>query len=156
LGVCCKSFIKSLEKLNNANKRKFGRVGMSMRKIVNKETGVEPTEYVGEFGEAWLSDNDTLLRIGDGQTPGGVPLNNRLQNGTFTAPMNADGSISIPGTIKSTGTMTLTGAGADYTTYIGTWTDDIDESNLTTRAVSYDSQGNAYVLMHYQYPGHGI
>ena len=129
---------------------------MSMRKIVNKETGVDPVDYVGEFGEAWMSDNDTLIRMGDGQTPGGVPLNNRLQNGAFTAPMNADGSISIPGTITTTGTMTLTGNGVDYTTYIGTWTDDIDESNLTTRAVSYDSQGNAYVLMHYQYPGFGI
>ena len=129
---------------------------MPMRKIVNKETGVDPTDYVGELGEAWISDNDTLLRIGDGVTPGGAPVNNRLQNGAFSAPMAADGSITIPGTINSVGTMTLTGSGIEHTTWIAAFDDGSEDDNIYARAVAYDSQGNAYISWHYDFPGQGV
>jgi hypothetical protein len=60
---------------------------MAMRKIVNKETGVNPKTHVGRLGEMWISDEDTVIRMGDNVTPGGVPSNSRLQNGDFVAPI---------------------------------------------------------------------
>jgi len=38
--------------------------------------------------------------MGDNVTPGGVPSNSRLQNGAYQAPMNADGSITVPAVLR--------------------------------------------------------
>jgi hypothetical protein len=45
-----------------------------MRKIVAKHVTSDVNSYIGRLGEIFYSDNETYLRISDGETQGAIPL----------------------------------------------------------------------------------
>lgn len=47
---------------------------MATRRFISKEVAILPTQYVGQFGEVWIGDDDTVLRVGNNITPGGVMI----------------------------------------------------------------------------------
>lgn len=47
---------------------------MATRRFTSKEVAQLPATYVGQYGELWMGDDDTVLRVGNNTTPGGVPL----------------------------------------------------------------------------------
>lgn len=47
---------------------------MAIKRFVHKETALRGAEYIGNYGELWIDDEDSILRIGDRVTPGGIPV----------------------------------------------------------------------------------
>ena len=47
---------------------------MAIRKFISKEITYRDDTYVGQYGELWISDTGTTLRIGDNTTPGGIEV----------------------------------------------------------------------------------
>lgn len=47
---------------------------MATRRFTSKEVAQLPSTYIGQYGELWMGDDDTTLRVGNNTTPGGVPL----------------------------------------------------------------------------------
>jgi len=124
---------------------------MTMRKIVTKDIFEPAKDHLGQEGDVWFGAEETVLRFGDGVTNGGMlGYPDRLTLGQHNAVMTDDGSMSIPGTIKSTSSLNLVGEGHAHTTWVGT-VDDNDP--VYADSVAYDSQGNVILGANYEYPG---
>lgn len=47
---------------------------MAIRRFISKELTYRDDTYIGQYGELWISDTGTILRVGNNTTPGGIPL----------------------------------------------------------------------------------
>jgi hypothetical protein len=47
---------------------------MATRRFTSKEVAQLPSTYVGQYGEIWIGDDDTVLRVGNSSTPGGIAV----------------------------------------------------------------------------------
>lgn len=47
---------------------------MAIRKFISKELTYRDDTYIGQYGELWMSDTGTTLRVGDNITPGGIEV----------------------------------------------------------------------------------
>ena len=45
-----------------------------MRKVISKDIQDNADTYIGRKGEIWISEDNTLIRVGDNTTPGGVEV----------------------------------------------------------------------------------
>lgn len=59
---------------------------MAIKRFVHKETALKGSEYIGNYGELWIDDEDSILRIGDRVTPGGIVVGNggNVNTGSIT------------------------------------------------------------------------
>jgi len=67
---------------------------MATRRFTSKEVAQLPGTYIGQYGELWIGDDDTVLRVGNNVTPGGVPI-------------SGGGGISGPETVCLPGVTTV-------------------------------------------------
>ena len=69
--------------------------------FVDKMGGRQATDYVGNLGEVFYDPEDSILRISDGFTPGGIPLGGSggaANLGKFKIENNYIGTVNIPNT----------------------------------------------------------
>ena len=71
-----------------------------MRKFVSKDIQMHADDYVGFKGELWVSEDNTILRVGDNSTPGGGEISvgtaSSLANGNAVLSLSANGTVSFP------------------------------------------------------------
>jgi len=124
-----------------------------MRKIITKDILEPAQDHLGQQGDVWFGENENTLRFGDGTTNGGVlGYPDRLASGENSATMAADGSITVPGTIKSTSSLHLKGESHTHTNWVG-MVDNGEDSPIYADSVAYDSQGNVILGGNYEFNG---
>lgn len=82
---------------------------MAIRKFVSKELPIAPNNYIGQFGDLWLSDSGTGLHVGDNVTPGGLPPSNELGINGLRATLDTLGNFTVPGNVVVNGGTVLSG-----------------------------------------------
>lgn len=71
-----------------------------MRKFISKEVQINADNYVGHKGELWVSEDNTILRVGNNTTAGGVEIGvgsaSGLSNGNAKVSLSPDGTVMFP------------------------------------------------------------
>lgn len=98
---------------------------MATRRFTSKEVAQLPSTYVGQYGELWIGDDDTVLRVGNNTTPGGVIVGTGGggTSGPTTVCEPSSNTVVFTASTSSVRTLKVTAQAVGYETGVTDFTD---------------------------------
>ena len=104
---------------------------MATRRFISKEVTIVPSTYVGQYGELWIGDDDTTLRVGNDTTPGGIVI-------------SGGGGTTGPTTVCAPGVATVVYAASSST--VGTLKVTAQAVGFETGVVDFEDTHSADII----------
>ncbi len=97
---------------------------MATRRFISKEVSILPSTYIGQYGELWIGDDDTTLRVGNNTTPGGIVVSGGGgQVGQTTVCSPGSNTVIFTASMSTIMTLKVTAQAVGYETGVTDFTD---------------------------------